>query len=194
MGDLYQFDDERRARFSATVEGQLTELNAQAASVLDRTTPAPPGLPPAGSWIRAVKVDDDARVKMATPWHHVEGWDALIGCLSTRCRRRPGDQIRYGLQHYLGQAERRRLAWQRYQLLTSGTRPEEGACRQCDISLARDAARVERARLEVETAALVARLPAIDAIATDPAIDDAERGRRLRELWAPDVSRGTSEC
>lgn len=122
------------------VEDELAALNELARETFDRIVPAPDGLPPTGSWIRATKIDMDARGTPAGPWHLVVGWDGLIGCLSTRCRRRPHGTIIDGLGAYLGQAARYRWVGGRYALLVETERPAEGACGQCDRLLARDAA------------------------------------------------------
>jgi hypothetical protein len=172
------------ADFWASIEDQLAELNEQATAVLDHTTPAPDGLPPRGSWIRAMKVDDDAHAKPASPWHYVAGWDSWVGCLSTRCCRCPRGNINSALAHYLGETSKyRHRRWDRLTLVIAAERPPEGACGQCDISLAREAARAVAAVEAAEIERVADLLPAIRSIAGDSAIDDAERGRRLRDLW-----------
>ncbi len=170
--------------FWPSIEDQLAELNDRAGRELERMTPPPDGLPPTGSWIRAMRVDDDARGTPATPWHYVAGWDGPIGCLSTRCRRRTGGTLSDALEHYLGTPPR---WWSRSRgrarLLVEPERPSQDACRQCDIGLARDADRLAAADRAAELERLVEVLPNIRALAADQAIDDAERGRRLRGLW-----------
>lgn len=173
--------------FWPSLDDQLADLNERASTELDQGNryPAPDGLPPVGSWIRAMKVDDDSRGTPAGPWHTVAGWDGRWGRLSTRCRGKPGKPISYGLDRLLGgrATMARWPSWKRYALLVQPERPDEGACQQCDARLERDAAAVVKAREDAERAALVELLPAIGAIATDDSIDDADRGRRLRELW-----------
>ncbi|CAN5190361.1 hypothetical protein BH24CHL7_BH24CHL7_06680 [soil metagenome] len=180
MGDLYQFDGERRARLQATVESQLADLNAKATVTLRRGMAAPAGLPPAGSWIRAITVDDDARATPRTPWHSVVGWDIPLGCLSTRCRRRSGTAVSIGTSDYVGGGPNAR---RQYSLEVLPDRPSEGSCRQCDKGHERDAEAVKHEAAEARLAVLLAVLPDIEAIATDPALKDAERGRRLRSVW-----------
>lgn len=178
MGDLVPFNGSWRD----VVDAQLAELNTRATATLDRMAPAPDGLPPAGSWIRVVKLNDDGQGKPVTPWHHVVGWDGPIGCLSTRCRRRTS--FSEALNHYLGLPPR----WYdrsrgRLRLLVRAERPADDACGQCTLGLERDAAAAAKAQRDAELEALHGLLPRVRAIATDPALDDSERGRQLRLLW-----------
>lgn len=170
--------------FWPSLEEQLADLNHTAAAVLERTHAAPDGLPPTGFWIRAMRVDRDARAIPATPWHVVAGWDGPIGTLSTRCRRRPGQAIHTALCDYLGEVPwSRRRPWERHILVVEPQQPADDVCRQCTIGLERDAAAVIAEQRAAEQATLVGLLPAIESIATDESLDDAERGRRLRALW-----------
>jgi hypothetical protein len=173
------------------LDDQLAALNRSAAMTLERLHPEPPGLPPPGSWIRVMRLDDDARAKPVTPWHYVIGWDAPIGCLSTRCRRRAGRDLNVALDRFrgvmpqlAGQQDWRYRQWERAALLVEPDRPADGACGTCVVGLERDAAAEVRARKAAELERLAVRLPELEAIASDGSIDDAERGRRLRELWA----------
>lgn len=177
--------------FWDSVDGQLADLNRQAAQALDDLVPEPEGLPPTGSWIRAYVLDDDAQAAPASPWHHVTGWQGRWGVLSTRCRGRPGQVISAAVRSHVGVPAtwwNRGRRGDRYILDVSLERPADGVCRQCEIGLARDAEAIVAAERAREQAALVELLPAVGAIATDAAIDDAERGRRLRGLWpAPEA-------
>jgi len=160
------------------LEDQLEDLNNRASTVLTRH-PKPDGLPAIGSWIRAVSVDDDLKVKPITPWHYVAGWNGYIGDLSLRCRRRPGSAISGAVSVYLGKPR-----WRRDRaLLVEPERPEEGACRQCDLSLARDVEREVSAERAAVQGFYLEAMPSLEAIAHDTTITDAERGRRLRRIW-----------
>lgn len=149
---------------------------------LDDRYPEPAGLPRTGSWIRAIHVDDDNRGRPETPWHLASGWRPRWGTYSTRCASRASRPLAQALKTYTGQPLPRR-SWDRYILEVLDERPAEGACRQCTTSIARDEARVVRAAEEAHIAALVTLLPVLEALATDPALGDVERGRQLRELW-----------
>jgi hypothetical protein len=182
MGDMVPFSRDWRD----VVNAQLGELNDSATATLDQGTPAPDGLPPTGSWIRVVKLDDDLLERPETPWHCVVGWDKPIGCLSIRCRRRPGRGISHAVSVHVGQPNgdywwlRRRPG---FRLRVEHDRPAGDVCRQCMIGLDRDVAREGAAERAAELERLVGLLPSVQAIAIDPRIDDGERGRRLRELW-----------
>ena len=170
------------------LEAQLAELDDRAVRELGELHPEPEGLPPAGSWIRAVQVDDDGHARPMTPWHVVKGWDAPIGCLSMRCRRAPRGTIVDALAEFLGEPLPGwwRRGRRRPRLLVEPGAPAE-ACKQCEIGLTRDAAAAEaQAAAEAETA----RQAAIKALLDDDALDDAELGRRLRLIWrAPTPNR-----
>ncbi len=169
--------------FWPSIDKDLAALNAKAAALLENIKPAPDGLPPSGSWIRAMQLDDDGRGKPASPWHYVVGWNGHIGTLSVRCRVRPSQAIQYAVAHQVGQASRFRRSWERQVLLIAPERPAEDVCRQCLTGLERDAAAVVAAQQAAELAVLVELLPAVGALVLDSSIDDAERGRRLRALW-----------
>lgn len=162
------------------LEDQLADLNDRASSLLTGH-PRPDGLPATGSWIRAVTVDDDLRAAPVTPWHYVVGWDGHLGVLSTRCRRRPGSNLSAAVAAHIGD----KPWWRRdrVRLELAAVRPRRRACRQCDLGLARDAAAVTAAERAATTARYLEVMPAVEAIAVDQAIDDDERGRRLRDLW-----------
>lgn len=165
-----------------SLEDQLVELNEIATRTLVAGEPEPDGLPPAGSWIRAYRMDVDLQAIPASPWHYVIGWDRHIGVLSTRCRRRPGWVVRAALGRYIresGDWWRR----ERLQLSVSHDEPGEDACRQCLAGLARDLECEAAAERERERAAFLELLPALQRIADDPALDDAACGREFRALW-----------
>lgn len=168
----------------------MTELWDSVASDLDTILrlapsldqhPAPDGLPPVGTWIRAVYLDDDARPQPETPWHWFAGWNGERGNFATRCcRQRPGSDLQAAMGRYLGEPAR----WPtRSRLEVALNRPRRRACRKCVVGLERDQVRQVEAARQARFAELAAALPAIEAIATDPGLDDAERGRRLREVW-----------
>jgi hypothetical protein len=167
------------------VEADLAELNARATATLDEEDePEPPGSPPADSWVRAVRVDDDARATPAGPWHCVAGWDRALGDLSLRCSRRPGKPVSYGLRQYLGETPSWPFrSWERYSLLVAPRRPRGRLCRQCLARLAREQAAVAAELEAARVKRIMVAIPTIEAIATDTELDDAGRGRRLREVW-----------
>ncbi|MBA3235648.1 MAG: hypothetical protein H0T59_06620 [Chloroflexi bacterium] len=184
--------------FWPSIEDQLADLNRQATTVLDCSVPAPSGLPPTGSWIRAMKVDDDARGRPAGPWHSVAGWDGMMGSLSTRCRRRPGRAIAYALDRILGSPSPwpRLPSWERFGLLVGAERPSEDACQQCDVGPARDAARDRQA---TEAASLEAFDDAARALAentrsTTPSavVGSVSPPRSVERMTAPIVQERTS--
>lgn len=47
--------------FWPSIEDQLAVLNQQATLALEDLEPEPDGLPSTASWIRAVRIDDDAQ-------------------------------------------------------------------------------------------------------------------------------------
>jgi hypothetical protein len=164
---------------SDLVDEQLAELNERASAELEDLAPAPPGLPPAGSWIRAYQLDDDAIAHPRGPWHVAMPWDPRgRRHFSVRCSTRPSSAISLALAiPGYGRSPRTRG------LLVALDRPAEGACARCVAALERD---VAQGALDARRAELERILPVVlevGSIAIDPAIEDAERGRRLRELW-----------
>jgi hypothetical protein len=166
------------------LEDQLAELNELATQELEQGHPAPDGLPPKGSWIRAITVDDDGHPKRHTPWHYVVGWDGQIGCLSVRCRRRTSGMLAYAIRAHRGEPNSR---WDRppsgTRLLMAPGAPAE-ACRQCELGLRRDAEKAARAELQRDAEARLARLESIATLLADTAIPEAELGGLIRQLWS----------
>jgi hypothetical protein len=172
------------AEFWPSIEEQLASLNRHAADVLQEHEPAPEGLPPAGSWIRALKVDDDLQATPASPWHLVAGWDSEFGHLMLRCRQRgPGDRLAWALENFLGAPLQNRRRWQRFILAVEADLPAEGGCGACRRLVARDAEAPLIDQLRRRERELIELMPTVRQIATDPHLEDVERGRRLRELF-----------
>ena len=166
------------------------ETILRTATSLERS-PTPDGLPPAGTWVRAVYLDDDARPEPVTPWHFFGGWNGQHGNVTTRCRRlHVGSDLEAAIGNYIGDPSPWRSPRTRLQVELD--RPAAGACRKCTAGLERDATRAREAEHQARHDARVALLPVLEAIATDPAIDDAERGRRMREAWTPPAGRRAS--
>ncbi|HYK96142.1 MAG TPA: hypothetical protein VE011_09795 [Candidatus Dormibacteraeota bacterium] len=170
------------------LEKQLAELNELASdrlSDLQDLDPAPAGLPPAGSWIRAARTDLDGVTEPIGPWHLVTGWNGRSGSISLRCSHyRPGWALREAVSAYVGEPASGwpRRAGNRPRLLVAPGAPSE-ACRRCDSALERDAEAAARAEREREAKARLARLEAVARLVDDVAIPDAELGGRVRRLW-----------
>jgi hypothetical protein len=103
--------------------------------------PEPEGLPAAGSWIRAVRLDAGGALPLEA-WHCVRGWDREFGCLSTRCRSRATWPQRMGLERHLGLPLPAWWLGPRPALLLSPDLPRESVCGRCVRGLERDAARL----------------------------------------------------
>jgi hypothetical protein len=182
MGDSSGRWDDLEAQLEAQL-GELNELATRQLEFNEDLEPAPDGLPPAGSWIRAQRVDLDGVARPIGPWHLVTTWNASSGCLSVRCSRyRPGYVLREAVSAYLGQSGPWHRRDGRTRLLVAPGAPAE-ACRRCEAALARDAMAREAAAAEADRQATLALLPRLEALAGDVSIDDAERGRRFRALW-----------
>lgn len=166
------------------VEADLDGILRSHGGDLDTAPGAPDGLPPVGTWIRAVYLDDDLKPKPETPWHWFAGW-RVYGrweTYMTRCRTmRPGRALDDALDRYIGQPSA--YSEPRRRLEVELRRPRRRVCRKCSVALERDESRRAEAAAAGRLAELSAALPTLEAIATDRTIDDAERGRRLRDAW-----------
>lgn len=115
---------------AGSVEDALSELNTLAHRELDaKRYDAPEGCPPEGSWIRAMKYDDDLIGRPLGVWHRAGTWDTRCGRFGVRCSTRAGRDVCSGLEGRGGM-----------RLAVMADQPAEGACRRCILGIERDAA------------------------------------------------------